>query len=355
FKENISTLEFIRSGKELYEEGLYVELQAYQHQLFIDFQEVYDAKGDYKRLSENLHGRGVPSMQQALDELQLLPVHEAFQQLLSRDTLATLEEYWFSKKNVSFDVISDNYAKLLRQVQHHLGSHIHEVVIVEEMLKDVRAMRMLTDVFSVVDKHDQRVDKPGELFFSDLDSSRHHDALVVFAWISLRNLGKLIPDSRIQHSDMVFDILHLNEVFDQLMEGHGYDNNQRETTLPLLKALLFCHKPPMASEGGWYQDSLLKLFNDQNGREFLLINSYNGIWYYNKERFELLVRWLFIVSLLQDIETSGNTQRELEEVVKASYRRFKELLMVGEKTHYRVEQLTEILVHYANKSDVRIL
>ncbi|HNB37413.1 MAG TPA: hypothetical protein PK414_14400 [Anaerolineales bacterium] len=61
FKDYASQLEYIRSCKEIWDKGMYVELSAYQCHAFMDFRFVGDKEwGD---IYHDLNGAGVPSMQ----------------------------------------------------------------------------------------------------------------------------------------------------------------------------------------------------------------------------------------------------------------------------------------------------
>lgn len=63
FKDHITGLEYIRSSKELWEKGLYVELKAYKYHVFIDFKEVQDKEGAYKEIAEELQGKGTTNIE----------------------------------------------------------------------------------------------------------------------------------------------------------------------------------------------------------------------------------------------------------------------------------------------------
>ncbi|MDL2334577.1 MAG: alpha-amylase family glycosyl hydrolase [Chloroflexota bacterium] len=69
--------EYLRSARELAEKGLYVELHAYETQAFLEMRELVDPDGRWRRLAEQLGGRGVPSVADALRETELGPLHVA--------------------------------------------------------------------------------------------------------------------------------------------------------------------------------------------------------------------------------------------------------------------------------------
>ncbi len=61
FKDYVSQLEYIRSCRELWDKGLYVELGAYQCHAFMDWRFVGDT--EWKTICEQLNGAGVASLQ----------------------------------------------------------------------------------------------------------------------------------------------------------------------------------------------------------------------------------------------------------------------------------------------------
>ncbi len=67
FKDYVTQLEYIRSCKELWDKGMYIELGAYQSHAFMDWRFVGDS--EWKTICEQLNGAGVPSMQAKWTEL----------------------------------------------------------------------------------------------------------------------------------------------------------------------------------------------------------------------------------------------------------------------------------------------
>jgi hypothetical protein len=67
FKDYVTHLEYIRSCEELWQKGLYVELHAYQHHVFMDWRFVDDEK--WRDVDIALHGAGIESMSSKWDEM----------------------------------------------------------------------------------------------------------------------------------------------------------------------------------------------------------------------------------------------------------------------------------------------
>jgi glycosidase len=83
FREHVSGLQYVRNCRELWEKGLYAELPAFACSVFLDFAVVSDdGRHMWSRLCGELSGRGVPSMDATLREMELRPVREPFARLV---------------------------------------------------------------------------------------------------------------------------------------------------------------------------------------------------------------------------------------------------------------------------------
>ncbi|MDR3762466.1 MAG: alpha-amylase family glycosyl hydrolase [Acidobacteriota bacterium] len=83
FRDAMSGLEFLRRSVQVAEHGLTLDLHAYQCHVFLDWRELL-ATGEcpWDRLCDELAGRGVPSLDEALQDLELRPVHDGLRALL---------------------------------------------------------------------------------------------------------------------------------------------------------------------------------------------------------------------------------------------------------------------------------
>ncbi|MHC6202860.1 alpha-amylase family glycosyl hydrolase [Breznakiellaceae bacterium SP9] len=103
-KEQRSGLWYIRSSKELCEKGLFIALNGYEAQVFLDIHEVADtANGRYARLNHELNGRGVPEPEAAIQDLYLGELYYRLAKLLQGSVVESFNASLASLKTGTID------------------------------------------------------------------------------------------------------------------------------------------------------------------------------------------------------------------------------------------------------------
>jgi glycosidase len=83
WRDSLTGLEYLRRANDLSERGLNLNLHAYQCHVFLDWRELYaTVEQPWDRLCNQLNGRGVPNLDDALVSLELRHVHDALRQQL---------------------------------------------------------------------------------------------------------------------------------------------------------------------------------------------------------------------------------------------------------------------------------
>jgi glycosidase len=80
--EQVAGLAYLHRADDVVRDGLWVRLDGYGRSVFVDVHERVDVDGRLARLHARLGGAGTPSLDEALEELRLEGVHEAFAALL---------------------------------------------------------------------------------------------------------------------------------------------------------------------------------------------------------------------------------------------------------------------------------
>ena len=93
FRDHVDGLEYIREVGDLRDRGLRVELDAYATRVLLDWREVPgEAAGHHRALAGDLGGAGVPSVEGALAERRLRPLHDAAAILVNDGLLRDVTE-----------------------------------------------------------------------------------------------------------------------------------------------------------------------------------------------------------------------------------------------------------------------
>jgi glycosidase len=83
WRDSITGLKYLRRASDLYDQGLTLNLHAYQSHVFLDWHELHSTtEKPWDRLADWLNGRGVASLEDELVNLELKPVHDALRWFL---------------------------------------------------------------------------------------------------------------------------------------------------------------------------------------------------------------------------------------------------------------------------------
>jgi len=343
FRDHVSGLEFIRSSKEIYDRGLFVDLGAYKYQVFLDFREVEDNEWrHYAHLNRYLDGRGVPSIDEALRELFLQPVHQAFHELVEADALrefarAGQEEFAASKSS-----LREKIARFLQEVKRYTGSPAEVDALVDELLALLETAVALTGP--------DRGKLLGTRFLRDLErflaawgESREEMIAVLVSWALLSRLGKLSgqePYETVSRAWMDEWLFHKELVW--TFERLEISPERAQQLVQLIRVLINHHRTcgRVVDESPAGQQALRVILQDGDAQSWLLFNRYKDVLWFNKERFEELCHWLLLVGMVQIWATIVEPNERLEALGRC-YAAVNRWLQAMEKSGFRVERLLE--------------
>jgi glycosidase len=325
-KEHKAGLEYLRSGKELFEHGMMLDLQGFQYQLFCEFREVYDTTGEYVRLSQSLGGRGIPDIGQALKDLKLKPIHMAYQSLTGTTMASELTEFWFgmsnSKKNTHIAIaINSSYSDFLRDVFAYF-----------EMDETVeRWLHLFEQDIVVVKKYVAHLgpSMPG----MESVNAQHRFVSAVFSWIVVRRL-----DAACQKQHVVDDL--------QLWDVVASEDLQS------LRALMSHHQILSAIVESDLSE-FVKVSDDAHIHTALNVNIYNGATFFSKERFEELIALLLMGALMENVDIQDGDKVDTTAI--GQYVNVVKLLTtMAERSNYKLHDFRQSLISSHVKSHKEI-
>ncbi len=93
YRDVLTGLEYLQRSGDLADRGMTFHLHAYQCHVLMDWHEKWaSAEKPWDRLCDQLNGSGVPSLEDALIDMELQPVHQALRHLLDQDTIRLLTD-----------------------------------------------------------------------------------------------------------------------------------------------------------------------------------------------------------------------------------------------------------------------
>ncbi|MCX6829048.1 MAG: alpha-amylase family glycosyl hydrolase [candidate division Zixibacteria bacterium] len=335
FRNYQSGLEYIQPGRQLAEQGLFVELYAYQYNAFLDFREIRDTDGSWRTLEQRLAGAGVPNLDEAYRELQLEPILKPFRALMNSGMLRELLHDYPASRNQFRAAMTEFYASVgqFTGVTVKIEPFINQACARLDALASTRATTVMKEDSSASDTVTPQPEPPLHL---NLDH-------VVLAWLMLEPLGLFRAD-RYRTPSSVLAAARAEQwllqkatarAFEELLADSG--NAYWDSRLVLI---LMAHSDLLApANSRELGESFRQALMETAVQEYLQLHSFNNTLWVNKERLERMVDAL-ICPLLLTARTDHTSVKINPADLRTSAQR---LLSAADQAGYQVEKMLKIL------------
>jgi glycosidase len=326
YREEISGLEYIVSTGSLFENGLYMELEAYKYKVFTNFRQVQDNEWrHYANLESYLNGRGVPSISDALKEIFLQPIHQPFSQLVNRGFYSWVMDHRVEETEEGGPALGPK--KVLDEAEQKSLALLVEVERFIQGGGDVQAAaasvrRELEVVLQPQADEDFAPSSGGGSYQEALRFMKRQpgdDDLVwgtLLSWLFSHRMGQVNPIEDWQELNRSWiDEWILGKIIVRVLMDMGLDERRAWQSVSLVKILIghqgWCSSVQTSKDSVY---SLLKgWLGDSEIQQYLGVNRYQGILWYNKEAFENLLWWLFKAAAVQIAAEEEPSQGESDQ------------------------------------------
>jgi hypothetical protein len=351
-RDHVTGLEYIRSSRELCQKGLYVELGAYKHHVFLDFREVRDNEWhQYAHLTGYLNGRGVPSIEEALKEILLQPVHQPFKELVNAAMFRRLMDARVTRAGEQpdsqlLDEVEHLMLHLLREIKGLTGGGGDEVVIARDIRLKLEAILLLPIVESRFPLHESDKYQPTSEYLS---RNLTTDPVVwgsLLSWLFVHSLGKVLHQTAFEEQSRSWiDEWLLSRIIGSVLRDLGLDEAAIGRSITLIKVLTthqtwFEVQVPDQKLARRVLESWLR---DSEVQSFLEINRYQSVLWFSKEAFEQLLWWMLLLAVVAISSDSLGPASEVAKEIIASREIVQQLRWAEQQSEYQVEKLMAVL------------
>ncbi len=325
YTDHRTQLQYLLSGKEISQNGLSIHLFGYQYRVCYNFVEIYDASGRYMLLYNHLNGKGVSSVEEAINEMDLIPLHSSIEDLFSLDNLEKFRNYLLAssktKRKKQDDIklppaIINAFENVVAQINK---TSEFEIDSEQKLEKFTSAMRTTCSFYQFWIRINKRKNVTKWIQGTNLKLPVNDqlnfgtDLLLLFLYVALNHAIPKKKADRIVINEICNDMM-LSKVINNLFSNLDEEENYLQKT-ELAENLLFYNlifkdnlktgskKKSKKKKEDNTQNYLTKLpvsvlLNNNIVLKFLHVNMYEGITYFNKERFQLLLNWVLLISEL---------------------------------------------------------
>ncbi len=319
FKDHASGMEFIRSCREIADNGLLVALDGYKYNVFLDFREVQPSKlRPYDRLSAELNGRGTLSIERAALTMSLSPLHRTVTAVLAAGLLPPAAKE--CEEEVRILEFEKDVAALLDRVALQFSELMEKPLAVPVELA-VQAAELYREVlrFPALLKKVPNSRKLQAALGLSNDGAEYR--AIAWQWILLDTLQQMTVSAGELHSNLIDDWLMV-EALEAIYQASPMIGIPGEH-LPDLLVCMITPKPAAAPEEV-FPVRMLTLFqtlftlNQPHLSRMLQFDDRNQKNWFREHRFSLLVAWLALQELLQEPKTPTELEVSVGEWVEAS-------------------------------------
>ncbi len=347
FRDAITNLYYIRPSCELGEQGMYLELQAYKYYAFLDFRQVQDdAWGSYKHLYMYLGGRGVPNIQEALQELLLSPVLTPFRQIANPGYFFYLSGSRLAKETPALP------SGLLDEAVQKMGNLVDGIVYLTHAQPDKAAFleetRHVVEALLELPAMAEKFPLPGgktykvalEFLNEGLKDSSNWLALI--GWTFVHHLGKLVTAEDYEFQSLTWlDEWQFNKQLVETFRFMGQDDGASHGLISTIRMLV--------DQQSWYarlgrlplKEVLSRWLADAEVARFLGINRHKDLLWYNKESFEKFAWWMVALAAIAAAAAPTASASEVIEQTLGAYDIAQKLLKAEKVSAYQVQKLIE--------------
>lgn len=295
-------LTYIVPSVTIYEEGLWVSLEGYQSEVWLNVREVEDKDGAYELLFQQLKGRGTATLERDLAIIRLQPLFRALDNFRSKGMLETISKIVTGETVASKEVRS--FALLAGEAYARLSILLEtgEFPFKGYEVQPKELLDLLQNLIGVFQQEGSLLAQGGKII----------EELPVVIEAALLLKPFISPEATLEELALLIERLHLEAFFEELLtplappaQWEGVVNKALFILVPPLK---FCEEKLNPKR------SLEQLFQEPLFRAAVGYNEHEGVKWYHKESLQESFYYLVLGACLKegiDVQEGGEKMARL--------------------------------------------
>ncbi len=340
FRDHRDGLQYIRTGRQLCAEGMFVRLYAYQYHLFLDFREAVDRDGSWAEIARRLNGAGTPDIWLEHRKLELAPLLASCRGYVNRDHvhLAVVPPAHKPLPKSAWHPVASALGPMLAELGEQTGCPFNRDELAQRALKNMNGIRLFEKRLAAVNATSE-----SQTFLlgpvPEEAPAASHFWRMPAAWALLQPIEhamRACPSAR-SHGAWLDEWLIGMETLRVFEDLGGAEWSARQD-LHVLRILLAFDAggPDMA-----IRFPIAEVLADPIVREYLMVNRYEGVLYLNREQFERLLYWLCLVAAVEILGDSSLKPGERSKWIERELQWNRCVLAEAESGGYRIDALAE--------------
>jgi glycosidase len=314
FRDALNGLEYLHRSSDVVGKGLHLALGAYKCSVFLDWRDICDdGIRPWGALCDMLSGRGVPSLEDALRDLELKPVHDALRLLLEPGLIKafiTKRGQAKTSKKPPLDSLVEHVQILLKESHHYCNSPAADIAGVgsariwtgnesQALLRFRQRLESARNLTRIVHEFKDQWASQAKVVLPVEDHSGPVMASVI-AWAAVEALGYCCdaqdPDAA---STQLFDALRLREALAQSFGTLGMIDEERWRAAARVRASFAnAYWIPLSKPRHTQASGPFSWIHDPDVAWLIGVHEWQLERYFNKEAFEQLLWWMSLRPLL---------------------------------------------------------
>ncbi len=298
FREHRTNYEYIISGKHLCENGFYIELQGYDYKVFLDWREVYDHEGIWARIAEILGGKGIRNIEDLYREFLFSDVIDPLKVIISPICLGTV----LAGNKPDVNLVRQHVELFWSAVAGRVKYPFSIIPWVDKTFSTIGNAREKLRMFL------ENVNEPqlNEFIENCLvkDSARYRYFTLLELWGLLINLGEMVlhkvePEERpstesLSVTAQCIKEWHFTPVFERCLNSLGHDANSASEDAKILRIAIEHSERLLKLQKEPWAPNLYPIFSDVDVKSVLGVHEYGGRTWLIKEKWEFLLKAMFL-------------------------------------------------------------